>query len=344
MAKGAGFKTILGAVKEASYGTAIAVTEMIPFLSEGITHSQEMNYDESLIGVAGYNRVFLKPGEFGGPVEALLDYGGLDLLISAALGAAGSPGMVVDLYGNTYTLTADVDISLALAANMDVEDATGLLHEWPGSKIDKLTIKGNAGEPVSVTVDIVAQNHYITGDGSIVNSRANIAAATLLDVPVVMFEDMVFSIADNDDALAGGDALCIGDFELTIENGLRRLLTNCGLDEPERDKRRIISLSIGIPSYTSDQFYDWRSGKTELQARLAFTRAVTGVTDEYTNEIRLGKLLVSDFQTNPDSESVIAPKAVLKSLRATTDNPTWVALANEMEWYVLNGRSASPLA
>ena len=348
MAKGAGFKTILAAVKEASYGTALAVTEMIPFLSEGITHDQTRSPDMSLIGEAGFNRTFTKPAEYGGPIELSLDYGGLDLLIAAALGSAGSPNLFAgnDLYENTYELTADVDVSLTLAANKDVEDGTGLLHEWPGDKIDKLTIKGEAGSdaPVSVTIDTVAEHHYTTADGSITNTKSDISAATLLDVPVTMFEDMVFSIGAITAALDGDDAMCIGDFELVIDNGLRRLQTNCGLAEPERDKRRVITFSIGIPSYTSDQFNTWRNNNTELQARLRFTRDVSGVTDTYYNEIRLGKIQVSDFQTPTEGETIIAPKVEFSIIRATTDNQTWTLMTEELEYYVINGRSTSPLA
>jgi hypothetical protein len=341
MAKGAGFKTILAAGRETAYGTGVTVAEMIPFLSENIKREQERKYDPSLIGKAGYNRTFTDPAQYAGPIEAYLDYGGLDLLIAAALGAAGTPSLSTDLYSNTYTLTPDVDESLTLATNKDVEDTTGLLHEWTGVKIDKLVIKGSAGgDPLSVSIETIAQHHYKTGDAGITNAKADIAAATLLDVPVVMFEDLVFSIATTGSALVPGDSLCIGDFELTIENGLRRLLTNCGLDEPDRDQRRIISLSIGIPSYTSDLFYTWRENHTELQLKFAFSR----VTDEYEHELRIGKALVSDFQTPTENENVIAPKAELKIIRAAGDNPTWGALEEELEWAVVNGRSSSPLA
>ena len=346
MAKAAGYKSILAVVKEASdaYGTAVVVTEMLPFLSEDIKETADRVNDESLIGQAGFNRTFKNQSEYSGPVEFNLDYGSWDLLIAAALGAAGSPSLVTDLYSNTYTLTSNVDISATLAENKDVVDATGLLHEWPGVKVDKLTLKGTAGGPITGTLDLIAQNHYTTGDGNITNSKANISAATLLSIPVTMFEDMVFSVADNVNALAGGDAICIGNFEFTIDNGLRRLLTNCALDEPDREKRRGISLKIGIPSYTSDQFKSWRDANTELQALIQCSRSVSGVTDDYYNELRLGKIQVSDFQTPTAGEGIIAPTVDFNCLRATTDNPTWAAMTEECEFYVINGRSTSPLA
>lgn len=344
MAKAAGFKTFLAAGKESTYGTAVTVSEMIPFLTAGLNHDQKREYDKSNVGKAGYRRSYLLPAEHAFDISANLDYGALDLLIAAAFGSAGSPSLVTDLYGNTYSLSEDVAIALTLAGNLDAQDGTGLLHEWPGTKIEKLTIKGSSGGPVEITADVIAKYHYRTGDGNITNGKTDISGATLLSVPVTMFDDMTFYIADTADALAAGDAMVIGDFEIVIDNKLRRYMTNDSIDEPDRSEHREISFTITIPSYTADTFHDWRSAHTELQARLLFERSVSGVTDDYTNDIRLGKLQVTDFQNPVDGPGIIAPKVEFVCLRADEDNPTWATMTEEMEFYVVNGRSASPIA
>jgi hypothetical protein len=337
MTKGKGWKSRLAIGLESVYGTAVAVTQAIPYLSENIAHSKERNNDESLMGDAGFNRSFVGQESNIGPLTCNLDYGNLDMFIAAAMGAADTPATVTDLYGNTYSLADEIDNSITAAIDKDVS-----VHEWRGIKINKLTLKGETSKPVIMEIEVVAYDRKTTGT---TNNSAAIAAATVLEVPVCMFDDLTFRIGDLDDALDSGDDLCISGFELSLDNKLKTDdITNCGLDEPERDGRRVITLNVNLPSYQADTYQTYKDNNTELQVNMIFARSSDDYTDDYTIDIRLGKVLVADYQTPVDGEKMIRPALPLVALRADEDNPTWATMTEEMEIYVLNTISASPIS
>lgn len=337
MTKGKGWKSRMAIGLESTYGTAVAVTQAVPYLTENIAHNKERLNDESLTGDAGFNRSFVGQESNMGPLSFNLDYGNLDMLIAAAMGAASTPALVTDLYGNTYTLADEIDHSITAAIDKDVS-----VHEWRGCKINKLTLRGETSRPVTAEIELVAYDRKVTGTE---NDSAAIAAATVLEVPVCMFGDLTFRLGDLTDALTSNDDLCISGFELVIDNKLKTDdITNCGLDEPERDGRRVITLNVTLPSYQADTYTTYKDADTELQVNMIFERADADLTDDYQIDIRLGKMMVSDYQTPVEGEQMIRPSLPLVALRADEDNPTWTTMTEEMEIYVQNTHSTSPVS
>ena len=350
MSKGKGWLSRLALALETTYGTAVTVAELIPYLTEGISFQKDRANDKSLTGDAGFNRSFVGVGKYVGPLKCNLAYGDLDIMIAAALGAtAGVPvivGIAPALYSNTYSLADEINHSFTLAADKAVS-----IHEWAGCKINKLTLRGTPSNPIEAEFEIVAKTRLLSTDAAYAgNDAADITAATELDVPVVMFEDLVMLLGDNVNALvAPTDNFCVGGFELVIDNHLRTdEQTNCGLDEPERNERREIKLTLDFPSYSTNNYIDWLVANTILQSSMTFTRAdpLGVLTDDYQYQLRLGKMLVAEYPTPVEGDQMIAPKVVFDLLRVktATDNPTWVAMTDEMELYTVGPRVADPLA
>lgn len=337
MSKGKGWDTKMVVAKESDYGTAVAGTDVLPFLSEAIEYGRERNEDQSLVGDPGFNRSFVGESSHIGPVKFNLGYGDIDLLIAAAMGTAGSPSAQTDLYYNTYELSDEVDISFTLAANKQVA-----VHEWTGCKVSKLTITGKPTSPLEIEAEIVAKSRAISGT---TNTAETIAALALMDCPVVMFEDLAIWLGDNTDALTVSDVIYIGGFTLTIDNTLRTdELTNDGCAEPERNGRRRVSLKLDFPAYDTDNYFTWLTGDTDLQCQMLFERNDAAYTDNYRFVIRIGKMLCASYPTPIEGEQMIAPSVEFRCLRAQAESTSWAAMTEELEIDVINQHQASPIA
>ena len=95
MALGKGFEGILGVKKEAAYGTAIAVNEAIPFVSESFGNEIEKHIDEVLRGKAGAGATIAGNKMFPFTIPCKLTYEDCDLLVAIMMGAAGTPSVNV---------------------------------------------------------------------------------------------------------------------------------------------------------------------------------------------------------------------------------------------------------
>jgi hypothetical protein len=268
-----------------------------------------------------------------------MGYGDIDDIIAAAMGWAGTPAKQTDLYYNQYKLATDLPYSQTFAMDKQVS-----VHEWAGVKINKLTIRGKAsgGGALECEAEVSAKDRSLT---STTNTAVTIAALSLMDCPVALFEDLTFLIGDNINALVAGDEEDISSFELVIDNVMRTdELTNNGLAEQGRDGRRKITLKLSFAAYDSDQYITWRDNDTDLQAQLLFERDDGVHTDNYRFVIRIGKMQVTKYPTATKDEKMLRPDVEFNILRAQEESATWADMTEELEIDVVNSRSASPLA
>lgn len=266
---------------ETSFQTAVAVTEVIPFTSESINRAIEQLASEYLDGSAGRRRITNSVISIGGGLESELvwdeetgDPVGLEKLIRGFMGAsARDAGNGLNKYYFADTLANE---SFTIVFNKQTS-----AWEVVSAKVNTMTISGSAGGKCMFSTELIAYNLLRTGDAGITNAIAAVTALSPTNIPQnIMFDDMVFRVADQDNAIASGDQYKISNFELSGNNSLSESefstvdsthTNNLLTLEPLRNGFRELTLSIEIPRYTSDQFFTWLNNNTALQADLKFS-------------------------------------------------------------------------
>lgn len=319
MATGIGLTSRCAIGVESTWGTGIAVSELIPFSSESINKTITQLESLYLDGYAGRRRITNSTVKVAGTLAAELIWDeittgiiGVERLIKGALGsAARDAGNSL----NKYYCDEALDESYTLAFNKQVS-----VWEAQGTKISKLTISGKAGDKVLISADIMSRNLYRTGDAGIVNASAAITGISPAVIPInVMFDDLVIRVADQANALATGDRFAIDSFELVVDNRPSEhtfsspdatVTDALYTHEFLRDNFRLVELSISLPRYTTDQFFTWLNSETALMADLKFA------SGSYQFNILLPNIkMKGDPAANIGGPTLVAPKYNFACLR-----------------------------
>jgi len=277
MSTGQGVASRCALGKESSFGTAVAVTDIVPFSSESINRAiqqLEKQYLDGTVGrkglknsvvsvLGGLECEFIWDEESGDPI-------GLENFLRGFFGAsARDAGNGL----NQYKTANAVDDFYTICFNKQVSN-----WEIVSAKINTLTIAGESAGKFTLAVEIIGYDLLRTGDGGITNAIAAVTGLSNTDDPAAMvYDDLVFRIGDQANSLAAGDQYKIDSFELVCNNNLTEpefstidsghtdsLLTL----EPVRNGQREVDLKITLPRYDSDQIFTWLNNGTALQADL----------------------------------------------------------------------------
>lgn len=343
----------MAAAKETTWGTGVAITDVITFLTEDINRNQQFLQSEYNSGRVGREQAIASVKEAAGQVgfEAVYDTiagdpFGWELILLAAMGAGTYDG-VNSL--TQYTLANSLDESLTIAMNKTVS-----AWEMVGAKCSQLTLTGQVGGKVTGNANFVGKTVYLTGDAGITNSAAAIDALAPTAKPNhVLLQEGIFRIGTvAGGALSATEQVAISEFELTIDNAL----TDATFATPEntghtdalfsiehvRNNIRQITLRIVIPRYTANTFFGWADGDTLLQADLVFDNGSESLA------ILMPTLKITESPTAPTSgPGAISHEIVLTALvnGGTNTNMTLTdatAIANEMAIEVTSNRTAAP--
>lgn len=302
---------------ESTWGTGVAVTEVIPFTQEGIDKAIAQIIAQYLTGNAGVDGIrgsnISVQGDLQGEVvwdTISSDPMGNERLVRGALGAsARDAGNGL----NKYYINSTIDDSYTIAFNKAVS-----VWELQGCKISKLQITGQAGGSITFTATIIAANLLRTGDAGIVNAASALTSLSYTTPTQVIFDDLTFRVGTHGDALASGDQVSINNFTFTIDNKLTEpqfesgdsTHTNNKLTlEPIRNDLREVMLEIELPRYTTDNFFSWYDASTALQIDLKFA------TGSYEWNILLPNLKVIGTGAPIEGPGLIAPKYSMRVLR-----------------------------
>lgn len=334
MTIGQGFKGILGVAKEAAYGTAVAVTEAIPFVSESFGNEIEKHIDEVLRGKAGQGASIAGNLAYPFTVPCKLTYEDLDLLIAVAMGSAGTPSAQGELYNNTYALAEDLAYSFTAAIYKGVS-----VWEFVGCKVDTLKISGEANRPLDIEFGGVAKALNLD---SVTNTVDVLTALDTEDAAgKIMFSDLEFKIALQTSALTEESEKGINSFEFSLANALaldqydNRAKT---ILEPQRNGFREVKFSFKVPRYEADTYLDWRDADTALHAYLKFTRG------GYVFDIHIPKMKIDKAEAAIAGPGLIEQSIECTCFRDPGSTSVSFTTTDEFEINVTNGRSTSPLA
>lgn len=323
MALGAGYKSIMGAGKETTYRTALAVDELVPLVSEGFSKVFERIEQDYIHGKAGKSVDDQAPAQVvGAAVSVPIVYDtiagavfGTDLLISAAMGA----GAFVSTRSQ-FTLAEELTIPITIAFEKDVS-----VHEAVSCYADSMELSASAGGHLVGNFTYNAHNFLQTGDAGIVNVVGDLTGLVPTAQPErVLFSDLTIRIADDANALAAGDQIKISEFTLTLNNALtdpdfaspaNSGHTDSGLsDEYVRNGFREVTFSITLPRYDADTFLTFLKNDEKLAADLKFS--------DGTNEINIfiPTLKVTEWNGNVDSPGLVPVTVNFTCFRKHPDN------------------------
>lgn len=245
--------------------TWVAVDAYIPFTGETLSANHDRIEDDSLEGYGGRN-----PSEQGnqvlqGDTEHHWDYGA-DVLIPACTGILTGTVATVGEVLSEAACTADkyfgIEIIKGGAAN----------HRFFPAMVTKFVIKGEKGGICNLTASWAARQFDAIAAAAITKPTV---------VPRVKFDQMVFRVGDQANALAAGDNTAIDSFEVAFDRSMK--LDDYATDptlpqqplEPKENGFRVSSFKIKLPRYASDVFLVWRLADTPLQANMTWGGAGT---------------------------------------------------------------------
>ena len=281
MANAKGYATIMGVSKETTFKSAVAPTDKVPFLSEGIKWNYEdkiYDYLRGSAGIPGMDRLF-QPS--GGSLESEIVYTqrtdasnfvSVGLLIAMAMGDGGTftSGAIQHLLADT------LDNFFTVAWNKQINAAK--VWEAISCYINTMTITGEANGSLTVTFDLIAYN--LVTDGS-VSEITNLTTLPTTAPSPVLFNQMIFQIATQGAEPGASDQYGLESFTLVLNNNLTepeqvtlddtKVLDYAHTDamqpiKPVRNGHREVTLDIVLARYSDDDFFYWWNAETALQA------------------------------------------------------------------------------
>ena len=323
MSTGQGIAARCAIGDESSYQSAVAVDELIPFTGESINRAILQLEAQFLDGNAGRkglrNSIVSVEGALDGELvydEETGDPIGVERILRGVLGAsARDAGNGL----NQYKTNDTVDDLWTICFNKQVSN-----WEIVSAKFNNLTISGAVGEKIMFSTDIIGYDLLRTDDAGITNAIAAVTGLSPAELTNVHFDDLIFRIANLDNAIASGDQYKINSFEFGIENVLtdpqHSTVASGHTDnalalEPKRNGQRVVKLSITLPRYESDQFFSWLNAGTALQADLKFA------TGSYEFNILLPVLYVAgDAAANIGGAELVEPTINFIPIRNNSTN------------------------
>jgi hypothetical protein len=353
MATGIGSKTKGGWGKETTWSTGVAITELIPYLSEDITEDIAILADEYHRGspmLANYqpsSRTCTGSLVCEGVYDTIAgDIIGLGGLLRSVFGAATwqlTPTTV------EYEPSTDLDESATIAFEKNVS-----VWELAGGKFASMEITGNAQGKIQFSFNVTGYQLRRTGDVGIVNTSSTFTGlAPTTNPELIAFDHLIVRVADQGAALDSADQINVSSFTLTFENNLigsefaTPISTGDALYtlEPIRTGKRNVTLSLTIPRYTADTVFTDFKANTAKQADLKFT----GASSSYEFNIFLPNVRIEEPVAPVTGPEIVQQTYNLKALdnNAGTINTNMVlassnVVQNEIAIETKNARTAAP--
>ena len=330
----------------ATWGQAAACTDgdALYITNESVSQSIEHLPDDSA-GQDFYTASDQGLITCGGAVGAYLRYQSLGVLLALALGSAEAPSAQGDTgFKHRLDMTGGLDGlfgTLAVAKGFSV-------HEFASVKVDGLTIEGSAGQPITVSFDLIC-------DGLSLNTTSGtntLAAMNALAAPVrgerVLFRQASFLLNDaSGSALGAGDAIHPTRFSLSLKRGLSGDHLAGGGDkisEPTTGAFPEVRLTLEFPTYTSDTYLSDLGSHTQKKLSIAFTGGEIESGVNYGLNLTMPHLVVTNAEAAVDKAGKIAHPVTLDVLAPAAEVAGMSGQSAPLSLELINTRSAALLA
>lgn len=289
MPVGKGFASRLGVGLETSWGTAVTVTKLLPFTSEGLTKELERADDSSvLVGTAAKRKSYIVGGQVSGDISADLTYVDYEDIFHAAFGKK-----TVDTIAEVtrFDLTPDLDVSLTVAIEKGVS-----VHEFTGCKISRLSVL-TSDNRLQVSLSLIGKEYTRAGHNTSTDLEALSAPGRTILLP-----DCTLQI--------GSSSYNFSELNFTLDNKLQAVKGNSRTPlSIDRNGKREVSFSVTFPKYEVDNFYaDFENG-----AETSITLTATDGTNTF--KLILPRVIVQTVDTSVGGEGIIPQKVEFIVLR-----------------------------
>lgn len=309
-----GFSAILGVGSEGTLGTAVAATQKICFISETLAENVKEVLDSSLCGSAA--RGLGQPGtkEVGGgfifPLRTGLAVVPMEKFFGSFLTNTPGSGQ------NTYSLVNSIDsIGYTVAIDKQVD-----VYEFAGYKAGTLTVSGTPTDGIRVTLaNGFAKSLSLT---SVLNTGVTLEALSE-EGNILLFQDMVFRVADQVDALQSSDAINVTDFTVEINRQLQAIEVNShNRTEALENGFRESTLKFKVGQYDSDFFVNAHKAHTKLQFDMVITNGSS------TKTIQSPLLVVRDYKNNVSGPTFVTLEVTCQLVPDPTGSNAFMTLQN----------------
>lgn len=247
----------VGAVKATTFGTAVAVTDLMEHVSLSVTKgSQELisnnNVNSNFIksikrGVEQVDATIAGQANFGG---------GWHKLMYMLMGATtASPAEVTATEGD-YLHNIDFTNAHDLFATMAFHIEDDVAAELPGFKYSSATFRGSANGPIEFSIAGMADRLVLGGTNTV---------STLNGLSANQNEEILKMGGDNDyirmnsqsgSALSSSDDLCVSEFEITITRPIERRFCLRGANTRFTQEPKLTGKSTVIVRLTLNEIDD----------------------------------------------------------------------------------------
>lgn len=336
----AGFK------KAAVWGTPVAVgaADLILITNESVRRSREHLPDDS----AGQDfHAASDQGLItcGGDLGAYLRYQGLEVLLAMALGQAGAPDAVGDGgHRHELRLTGDTE---GLFGTLAVYKGFSV-HEYAGVKVDGFSLEGSAGQPVSVTFNLIADDLAVNTTAG-VNTAAGLSAlADPAPGNRVLFRQAAFFMNDADDvALTSAHRIAPSRFSLSLRRNLSGDHLAGGDDavaEPAPTGFPELSLSLEFPTYTSDTYLNDLGADTRKKMMIQFSGGEIESGLSYGLTIQMPHVVLTNAEASVDRAGKIAHPVTASLMAPPEERAGMTGVTAPLALDLVNTRASDPLA
>lgn len=315
-----GYRSIAATRMETAYGTiAGTATNFFEFISNGLKGNVEELKGAEINSHRGYTRRFQMNRTVEGSVEKYLHpVDGIDLFLHALGGTISTTALSTGAYSHVIK-SGDLNPAASTTYSsftMDVRKGPNRQLTYSGLRVNQMSIKGEIGQPIMVTYDLVGKDFTAT-------SATTDGAVSFSTVRPFLFTDGKFQYASTSvlaDTTTAAERV-IG-FELTINNNLisdanaRAIGTNTLMTLPAG--RRDVSLKLTMRVDTStvyDRMVSGSQGGVILQ--MTTNQSIAAQTAVYDMKIDLPRVFYNagDIEV---SEDVLTVEPEITALRGDT--------------------------
>lgn len=300
--------------EESTYGTiagSMSVDNRIISASFQKTQEKERKTHLSQSGSGGFqNGHFEAFLNVGGSIDLPLLYEGSGILLKAAVGNATSSG--AGPYEHLYVPSADGSVP---SLSIGLQRGTGSKEVFLGCKVSTMTISGSAGEEITASFDIIAQD---------ANSRAA-AYTSSFGSGKQMFHFECGELNYNSATYK------MKSFEFTLDNKLERrnLLGSKKSLEPVVSDVKDVTLSVTLEMEDNNLFDAYIAG---TQSDVVFT--LTNSTDSC--EITIRNCYITDYTDDINTFGPIERTMVFVGESDASDEAIQIKITNNQASAIAN--------
>lgn len=345
-----GLESVVAVKKASAWGTAVAcgANDGGKILSHSFKSVPAVLKDESL-------GQFVKGADLsniqaGGNLVSWLRYDGLtDLLLAMIMGTAGAPAQQggSTAYAYSYKIKNKLDGIFSTLAWLALPT---VVHEYRSVKWRGFTIEGDAGQPLKITLEGLADKRV---NDSSVNTYTTMANVTITEVGNrVLLSQGVFRLNDQaGSALADGDKIYPSKFTFSYKPNVKgeylvpsaAALINC-IDEPLADGFSEFSLKLDFPEYKAKTYIDNLDAGTEKKMDIKFTGGLIASTYYRQFNLTFPRLKVKAADVDLGGAAKIPHSIEFDLLQALSAPAGMTGITDPFQIDGINQRATDPLA